>query len=460
MLRLIRESKEELDTVVGLCSSTYDGRVAHSPAKYLSSKQIIDENLEQISALLSSLQDICDAARVEPAVESGIYPSMSAEFTSIALPLPSAEVSILTPQAHYLLAEAPRSFSFDASVGIISGVAVYYASAGEASSRFVLSSEQQDYSEPGLYVDWASGLLTVGESVRCVTLDNNASARKSGLMQTLSGRPLAYRTISDVAYTLAAEPAVNNRVDSVFLQSGLLVGRPDLSGSIIHINDSSYVIEEGGSLCTFVSSTPSTDLDGTYQVNISSYEVAAVGQVIVLGEVRSNTQYSKVEMGVVSAKTGDYVLESGRIAGVVVEAGEGAVAEMSQVYTGGEVSIVAETYIRLRDFLDEAPLLDYAVLLPDLASRESFTYTAETCSEISTILSDLESLAEALSCPSSVSKVWGNITTLHVRAGLDRASDILSEARIEEYLDLGAEGGSYASMLSSIAEDLIVEVQK
>ena len=460
MLRLIQESRTAALNIASLCASTYDARVEYSVDSYLSNKEIIDENLPLIDEMLLNLEDVYTSAKVDPVLESEIYPSRSAEFTSIKLPLPSAELNILTPQAHYFLDELTKSFIFDASAGSISGVSVYSVGGVEASSRFILSTEQQDYGDAGIHIDWSAGVFTVSESVRCITLDNNAPARKSGLLQNLSGRPLAYRTVSEVAYILAAEPTVLDYIDEISVQGGVLEGRADLVGSVVLIEGSSYVIEEGGKMCTFVASTPASDLSGTYQANIRVYTVDAVGQVSVLGEVDATANYSSVDLSTVSAKRGDYLVSAGDIVGVIREAGEGARAEMLPGYSGEAISIVAETYTRLGDFISELPLREYQSLLDKVESRQEFTYTAETCNKINSILDSLESSAKGLTCPSNVSRVWSDLTTLHTRAGLDRASDILSEARINQYLSLGSEEGSYASLLSSVSEDLIVEVQK
>ena len=460
VLRLIQESKQAVLNIAALCSSTYDDRVEYSEDSYLSNKEIIDENFAQIDEILLSLEGVYTSTKVDPVLESEIYPSRPVEFTSIKLPISSAELNVLTPQSHYFLDELSRNFSFDASAGTISGVSVYSMGEVEASSRFILSTNQQDYSDAGIYVDWSAGVFTVSESVRCITLDNNAAARKSGLLQNLSGRPLAYRTVSEVAYILAAEPTTQNYIDNISIQEGVLEGRADLIGSVILIDDSSYVIEEGGKMCTFVSSIPASDLSGTYQADIRTYTIDTVGQVSVLGEVDSTANYNKVDLSTVAAKRGDFLVNAGNIVGVIREAGEGARAEMLPGYSGEAVSIVAETYISLGDFVRELPSREHQDLLAKVESRQEFTYTAETCSEMNIILNSLESLAKDLTCPSNVSKVWGDITTLHARAGLDRASDILSEARVNEYLALGGEEGSYASLLSSISEDLIVEVQK
>ena len=460
MLSAIQEIKVALIEVRALCATVYDPRAEYDASVYAQQRAVIEEGLAQVTALISNLRGVYSADYVSPVLEESISPQRETESTRIQLPLRSERIDILSSSAHYALPEESRAYAFNPSAYPLTGTSIIEGALGESSSRFAFTPSEQDYESAGILVDWLGGVITVRADVKCVTFDNNAAARVSGALDTLSGRPLHYRPIADVAYALAAEPSLSSSAEDVTISQGVLIDREDLVGALVEVGGGRYLVDQGGTLHTFSSTISSSALNGQYHVTARFYSIDMQENVVLTDGYAPDPVYGDIELPITSAKSGDVIFESGVEAGVVIASGEGARGSMYPSYAGGQVSILAETYVSLGVFLSDIGVIPVLSLLDSLVTREDFIETASRVSEISSLVDAVEVACKSLSCPSDVRRVWSDLKAIHIRANLDRAADMLSEAEVDKYLTLDDTSASYGALLSSISEDLIVEVQR
>lgn len=455
--RSISEALAGIRGILDLTRAIYDTRVEFTAAAYTEYRAAALTALSQIIEDRERLKRVMSSADLTPIVASGAS-SRRVAGSSLKLPIGFHEINAISDVSHLSLSPSPRVYAFQYNGSPITGSSVVRGPALESSHRFSLKPEKSDYAEQGLFVDWDAMEIAVADEVACVNLDNTRAARLSGLLSTLSGVPLAYWSTAEVADAFAAEISVTQYEATLVLSSGAILEGSVADGDLVTIDGGKYVAE-AGELRTYVASKPASDLDGAYRATATSTEMELSGEYTFIEEDTSQ-RYDDLLIEVNGVKPGDAVFNGLTEVGVVANGGVQSVASVSETFTGGDVDVYAETYTQLSDLIGALDSLITLDLPTSLVRRDEFISAAAHCEDVISNLSSVGRAVEEVSCPDDVRRVWYTLRGAHLRAGLDRAVDLLTRADLATYKSLSDSDSSYSNLLADLADDLIVKVQQ
>lgn len=455
--RSITEALAGIRGVLDLTRAIYDTRVVFTAAAYTEYRATALAALSQIIEDRERLRSVMSSADYTPVVASGVS-SRRVSGSSLKLPVGFYEINAISDVSHLSLSPSPRVYAFQYNGTPITGSSVVRGPALESLHRFSLSPEKSDYAEQGLFVDWDAMEIAVADEVACVNLDNTRATRLSGLMSTLSGVPLAYWSIAEIADAFAAEVSVTHYEATLVLSSGAILEGSVADGDLVTIDGGKYVVE-AGQLRTYSASKPASDLDGEYRAAVTSTQMELSGEYTFVEEDTSQ-HYEELLIEANGVKPGDTVFSGLNEVGVVSNGGVQSIASVSESFTGGDVDVYAETYTQLGNLIDALDGLITLDLPTSLSRRDEFISAAAHCEDVISNLSSIGLAVEEVSCPDDVRRVWYTLRGVHLRAGLDRAVDLLTRADLVAYESLSDSDSSYSNLLADLADDLIVKVQQ
>ena len=457
ILRSIKEATSNLESILELTRAVYDTRVVFTPEDYETHRASVASAIAKLIETRENLRDVLESSAGTPIVSSS-NSSRQVLRSSIRLPLRAYALNAISNQTHLSLSPPSRVFSFTYTGTAITGVSIVRGPALESAYRFSLTPSSSDYVSAGISVDWTANQISLADEVACISLDNTRATRSSGLLDTLSGQPLAYWPIGAVADAFAAEASVTKSSTSLTISNGVVIDGNVSEGELISVDGGSYVLE-AGSLHTYSASKPSSDLNGDYSVSVISTTLQVPGEYTFV-ESETSPHYGDLSIDASGVKRGDVVYSGLASVGVVSEGGEQSLASVSGTFAGGRVDVYAETYVILNELIEVLDQITDVELLSTLSRRDDLISTASQCESLTADLSFIRSAVEETSCPDEVRRVWYTLRGVHLRAGLDRAADTLSNADLASYRSLDDSNASYSNLLADLADDLIVKVQQ
>ena len=188
---------------------------------------------------------------------------------------------------------------------------------------------------------------------------------------------------------------------------------------------------------------------GTYSARLESLDLTN-------NVSTSNTEVVKEEEDAIIDETnlseGDVII-SDKLKSEIIKSGQGA----KTIYHDDPKDFIfstLNTLVLALSFLD----IDPPTLVGDVKNNESKAY--EELSELEDYMEEIEFVALKLSPLAVQQPFLIEIERNHSRLGYDRALDLLRSLKIEEYMSLTEEQGSYASYLADATRTLQVKVMQ
>lgn len=457
MMGLISDAVSQAEVMLALCASVYDTRVEYNQLTYRESLAELEADVQEIIDILANLRSL---SAQDAVITSNVQPTSINVSNSFKAPILMQELKVHSANRYLVLNERVNTYDLIPGSYPITGTVINSLLGAETSSRFSLSPDNATYSDIDITVDWTENTLSLGDTVVCLKLDNNRASRESGLLDVLSEMPIKYWSPASLVSSLGLHIDVIRMSAELNITSGQVSDTDIVSHQdLVIVGDNTYFVSHDLTLMSYISTEAASNLDGTYQAQVVRSTLSLPGDDILVLDIEQVAERGGMSMEVTEAKVGDVVLEGGVEIGFVSNAGNGATAELTREYQGGEVSVVADTYYRLTSALDNSPDIEIIEMPFSLSTYESAREASITLTSLLDDLSTLRSTLEDLRCPSDVARVWEEIRAQHIKVGLDRASDILGRGDITSYINLSANEGSYAEHLARLTEDLIVKVQ-